>query len=101
MLEIYKLNPSPFGNTERQNKSMQKIREYIDAHYGEEITVEKLAESAYLSPPYLSHSFKSFSGFSPKQYLTAVRLVNANKLFDDYQSQHKRNLPQGRLFGYK
>ena len=80
MLEIYKLNPSPFGNTERQNKSMQKIREYIDAHYGEEITVEKLAESAYLSPPYLSHSFKSFSGFSPKQYLTAVRLVNANKL---------------------
>ena len=53
MLEIYKLNPSPF---------------------------EKLAESAYLSPPYLSHSFKSFSGFSPKQYLTAVRLVNANKL---------------------
>ena len=28
------------GNTERQNKSMQKIREYIDAHYGEEVLRE-------------------------------------------------------------
>ena len=68
------------GNTVRQNKARQKICEYVEAISGEEITVEKLAESVFLSPPDLSHSFKSFSGFSPKQYLTAVRLVNANKL---------------------
>ena len=100
MLEIYKLSPSPFGNVQRQNKSMQKIREYIDVHYGEEITVEKLAESAFLSPPYLSHSFKLF-GLQSEAVSHRGTSCKRQQAFNDHEPQHKRNLPQNRLFGYK
>lgn len=80
ILEMYKANPSPFSNELRANKAMQKIQEYIELHFDEDITVEQLAKSAFLTAPYLSHSFKRYSGYSPKQYLTYIRILSAKKL---------------------
>ncbi len=79
MLEIYKLNPSPF---EIQSAKQVDAEKYvnIDAHYGEEIT-SQLAESAYLSPPYASYfRLKGFSGFRiPAVSHGGTSLTNANK----------------------
>lgn len=80
VLEMYKVNPAPFSNALFANKKMQKIQEYIETHFDENISVDKLAKSIFLTTPYLSHSFKSFSGYSPKQYLTLLRLTKAKQL---------------------
>lgn len=80
ILEMYKQNPAPFSNAQFTNKKMQNIQEYIERHFDENISVERLAKSVFLTAPYLSHSFKSFSGYSPKQYLTLLRLKKAKQL---------------------
>lgn len=80
ILEMYKVNPAPFSNALFTNKKMQNIQEYIETHFEENISVDKLAKSVFLTAPYLSHSFKSFSGYSPKQYLTLLRLTKAKQL---------------------
>lgn len=80
ILEMYKVNPAPFSNAQFSNKKMQNIQEYIETHFEENISVDRLAKSVFLTAPYLSHSFKSFSGYSPKQYLTLLRLTRAKQL---------------------
>lgn len=55
---------------------------FIDAHFSENIRIEELAEQFYLNKYYFSHSFKTISGLSPKQYLTSVRLNHAMHLLN-------------------
>ena len=57
------------------------IREYIDLHYMENITLEDLANHVYLSPAYISSIFKKETGENFNSYLTDVRLSKARELF--------------------
>lgn len=49
----------------------RRIKEYIDKHYMEPITLQSMGEALHISPYYLSHVFKQMSGYSPVQYLLA------------------------------
>lgn len=53
---------------------------YIDKNFSEDIKISELANKFFLNKYYFSHCFKEFSGMSPKQYLTQVRMNNALKL---------------------
>ena len=46
-----------------------RIKDYIDRHYMEPITLQSMGEALRISPYYLSHVFKQMSGYSPVQYL--------------------------------
>ena len=50
---------------------------YINAHFRENLTVPQLAEMCFLSHSSLLRSFKRFSGLTPQQYLSKVRINNA------------------------
>lgn len=58
----------------------RRIKEYIDLHYMEPITLQSMGEALHISPYYLSHVFKQMSGYSPVQYLLRRRIGEAQTL---------------------
>jgi AraC-like DNA-binding protein/mannose-6-phosphate isomerase-like protein (cupin superfamily) len=58
----------------------QRVKEYIDNHYKEDIALVTMATKLNMNQFYLSHSFKDYSGYSPKQYQTRRRIGEAQNL---------------------
>ncbi len=57
-----------------------RVKQYIDQHYMEPITLQSIANDLHASQCYLSHVFKDMSGFSPIQYLLRRRIGEAQTL---------------------
>lgn len=53
---------------------------YLRAHYQEDLTLGRLAETLHVSAAYLSRTFKAVRGTSPITYLTTLRLRQAQTL---------------------
>lgn len=53
---------------------------YLETHHDEEITLEQLAEMLYVTPTYLSKTFKAATGVGPINYLIQIRLNHAKEL---------------------
>lgn len=67
----------------KQNQSTfvaQKIKQYIDAHYSEALSVSVLAKLFYFSSNYLSSIFHQQFGCSIPSYIKKVRLKKAQEL---------------------
>ena len=60
--------------------SVQRIQAYLDTNFSEPLKLEELARKFFISPSYLSHSFRKWIGCSPKQYLMLCRLSYAKRL---------------------
>lgn len=58
----------------------QKIRQYIDSHYHQEITAENLSKRFGYTPSYINRIFKKESGITPLQYVTSLRMEHAKEL---------------------
>ena len=59
---------------------IQKITEYITENYSAEITLDELAERFSVSKSHLSRQFKATTGFGLNEYITIVRIKNAERL---------------------
>ena len=55
----------------------RQIISYIESNYMQDIRLDDLSETAYLSPSYLSRLFKKMTGTNFKSYLEEVRLRHA------------------------
>jgi Beta-xylosidase len=69
-------------NSKDVNKNFERIKNivsYINEHYKEKISLNSLAETFFLSTPYISKIFKEFIGISFSDYLTEIRLSHAVK----------------------
>lgn len=53
---------------------------YIEGHFAEELSLEKIAAHVNLSPYHFSRQFKRFTGSSPYEFLLAARIQQAKKL---------------------
>lgn len=62
------------------NYSVLLVKQYIAEHYGEELTLNLLAEQVYLSPNYLSNVFTKVTGCSLHKYLKQFRMKKAREL---------------------
>lgn len=60
--------------------TVSKVIAYINTHFAEEITLEMLSSMFYISPWYLSRTFKKVSGLSFPRYLNNVRIKEAKRL---------------------
>jgi len=68
---------SPIG---REREAVRRVRDYLQDHYGEDVTLNQLAAIAGLSSHYLSRVFKAEVGISLKQYQAQVRIDHAKTL---------------------
>ncbi len=58
-------------------EAVQRMQEYILAHYQEEITLQDLARAALYSPWHALRAFTELIGRTPFEYLRWVRLTEA------------------------
>jgi len=63
-----------------ERAAVQAARDYLDAHYAGDVSLDTLAAQVNLSPFYLLRVFKQEMGLSPHAYLTQMRIWRARKL---------------------
>ena len=63
-------------NWEKAN-AVQRMKDYIEEHITEEITLHMLANAANYSPWHAGRTFKELTGKTPFEYIRAIRLSRA------------------------
>ncbi len=61
---------------------MERARAFMEAHCGERITLERVAEEAGLSKSALLRAFAREKGVTPYNYLESLRIGEAKKLLE-------------------
>ncbi|XCP84009.1 AraC family transcriptional regulator [Roseburia hominis] len=64
----------------QSKQSVMPVKEYLDNHYSEKITLDDLSREFYISKNYLTRVFKEQFGMSIKEYLQVVRITHAKQL---------------------
>ena len=62
-------------------KRIVQAKVFIDSHYAQKLNLDNISDEAYFSKFHFIRLFKQIYGKSPHQYLTAVRIENAIRLF--------------------
>lgn len=65
------------------DRIVHEVAEYVSAHYGEDLTLTSLAHRFSLSESHLSRKFKDVAGIGLNEYITHVRILNAERLLLD------------------
>lgn len=60
--------------------SIQKIKDYIEEHYHENISLKNIAATFYMNPVYLGQLFKKTYGVYFNEFLLDIRIKEAKKL---------------------
>ena len=63
-----------------EQRAVDKAREYLEAHYAENVSLETLAGLSGISPFHLVRLFRAQTGLPPHTYLTHVRILRAKAL---------------------
>ena len=80
-----------------ENPTITVIKQYVEAHFSEKITLETVADAVYLNSAYLAVLFKKETGITFLDYLTSVRIERSKALLCDI----KLNISQiTRAVGY-
>ena len=63
-----------------KKQNLVPIRDYLDAHYTEKISLDALAEQFFISKFYLTRVFKEQFGVSINTYILNLRITKAKQL---------------------
>lgn len=63
-----------------KRQSTKEIKEYIDIHYTDKLTLGFLANKFFMNKEYLAHVFKEEYGFTVNGYISHVRVTKAKNL---------------------
>jgi AraC-like DNA-binding protein len=74
------LEPAVPESATKRTEEIRFVKQYIDEHYSEPLTLRILSNIALLSPYYLSRLFKAETSVSPIQYVIACRMESAKHL---------------------
>ncbi len=70
----------PQTSIDYSNRIVQVTKEYLEAHYAEEISLENIAEQVNISPQYFSKLIKKSTGFNFIDWLSMLRVKKAKEL---------------------
>ena len=70
----------PLDQHERQANRLRPLFAYLDAHYAEEITVERASGVLHMSPSHFMSFFKKTTGQSFRTFLNRFRIAKAKSL---------------------
>ena len=59
------------------SRRLRRVKEYIETHLGEDLTIEALASEVCLSPFHFARAFKAATGTPPHSYLSNLRIEKA------------------------
>ncbi|WP_099470032.1 AraC family transcriptional regulator [Konateibacter massiliensis] len=65
------------------HERVSEIVRYINANYKKDLSLSLVADHFFVSPYYLSRTFKEVTGFSFVQYINSVRVKEAIKLLEN------------------
>lgn len=78
LIHVCRLQPQWFKyETSAWKSRILNIQTYLDIHYREKIKISDICQEFYISSSCLTHQFSELTGYSPKQYLTMIRLKEA------------------------
>lgn len=63
-----------------EHPAIKRTKEYLEAHYAEEVALQELASVTNISPFHLSRVFRQAVGLPPHAYQTQLRLARARTL---------------------
>ena len=72
--------PLPPARGALDPRRLRRVTDFIEAHLGENLTIETLATEACLSPFHFARAFKAATGTAPHRYLTDRRIGRAKSL---------------------
>ncbi|MBR1852991.1 MAG: helix-turn-helix transcriptional regulator [Lachnospiraceae bacterium] len=70
-------NPDEAG---KRSRSLANLKEYLDAHYTEKISLDHLAELFYINKFYMTRVFKEQYGVSINTYLQQLKITKAKQM---------------------
>ncbi len=91
LIRIYRALLEEENKPEYEHPMHEKISEiasYLTLHFQEKLTLQRVSKKFYISPSYLSRTFKKVTGFSYREYILAVRMREARRLLE----QTKENI---------
>lgn len=68
------------GNSSTMHREVEIVKQYIYAHFGEELSADRLGELVYLAPSYLSSVFKKETGQNLSKFVKTVRMEKARQM---------------------
>lgn len=85
LFEGRKLATSAFAKAPRHHESqrVERIKDYIHAHYAESVTLDNIADLISMSPSSCSRFFRTHTGKTVTDYILDVRLGNAARSLVD------------------
>jgi len=78
LAELVMASLSPQGSD--ADDPVVAVRNYVERHYAEDLSLERLADVAAVSPSYLIRLFKRQMGTTPHDYLLRYRISRAKEL---------------------
>lgn len=82
--QVLQEHSAPFDEVDvsQPNEQIQRLCDYMEAHFAENITLDELLSMASFGKSYLLRSFTKQVGVSPYRYLQTVRLDRAKKFLE-------------------
>jgi AraC-like DNA-binding protein len=68
------------GQLKTERRAIQQVRQFIDEHFSENVSLNTLAQHVSLSPYYLLRAFRAEVGMPPYAYLENVRIRHTQRL---------------------
>ena len=68
------------------DRIVHDVAEYVSRHFGDELSLGSLAHLFSLSESHLSRKFKDVAGMGLNEYITHVRIMNAERLLSEGNS---------------
>ena len=69
-------------NSRLLNRECTQIKNYLDANYSENITLDTLAAITHMNKYYMAHAFTKYIGISPINYLLQKRIQEGKSLLE-------------------
>lgn len=85
LYEFFALLSNHLSPTYTSEDSIRQAINYLDAEYVKDISIAELAKALHLNRSHFSVLFKNYTGQSPQQYLTHLRLDRAIELMRSKQ----------------
>lgn len=82
MIRRYADDRPPLDVVGVAHDALRDAKDYLHAHYAEDVSLEQLAQAVYLSPFHLSRLFRERLSLPPHMYLNQIRINRAKTLLN-------------------